>query len=363
MSSSRGKRPSQENEFNPCDETYYFDQPVYDYSSSQWPLIPDENSFENPPHISSFGNSATADALTNITQVLYDESDDFHDQIPQPHYSAESEWFQTYEESVMVDALTNVIRGVELSDSHDQIPQSQPTEEQGGNNSATTSKKKYVGVWKKLSGYAAAIQNNGKREWLGSFKSPEEAALAYDQAAIRYRGPQTGLNFPQVPIASQTNFGDNNHPIDDTVSLTHKRGKKEATSIYVGVRRRKWEDAYAVEIGHKGKKKWIGTFKTEEEAAVAYDEAALRLRGPKAKLNFPDRVQTGSQSNFEDTDAPISNFCDMVPLTHDQTPDEECNYAGPYANLEWTDPNNEHHFDKHDDQFDSEYPYNYYDEN
>ncbi|KAL6556228.1 hypothetical protein OROGR_005516 [Orobanche gracilis] len=319
MSSSRGKRPSQENEFNPCDETYYFDQPVYDYSSSQWPLIPDENSFENPPHISSFGNSATADALTNITKVLYDVSADFHDQTPQPHYSAESEWFQTYEESVMVDALTNVIRGVELSDSHDQIPQSQPTEEQ-----AKPSKKKYVELWKTIS---------------GSFKTSD---------------------------GGKTNFEDN-HPIDDTVSVIDhgaiRKGKKAATTRRnVGFYRRP-NGTYVARIQHDRKRETLGTFETAEEAAAAYNEAAMRLRSSKAKLNFPDRVQTGSQSNFEDTDAPISNFCDMVPLSHDQTPDEEYNYAGPYANLEWKDPNNEQHFDKHDYQFDSEYPYNYYDEN
>lgn len=141
-----------------------------------------------------------------------------------------------------------------------------------------------------------AIVDDEDYEWLNQWKW---CAVQDDHRyyAIRRLGHRRIAMHRVIINASNDQFVDhkNNNGLDnrrDNLRLAtssqnqHNRRKQtsESSSIYKGVRR--YRNGWEASIKLKNKEIWIGVFKTEHQAALAYDLWAHDLYGEYAKPNF-----------------------------------------------------------------------------
>lgn len=191
---------------------------------------------------------------------------------------------------------------------------------------------KYVGVsfLEGHNSYTSQININKEHIYLGCYETEEDAARAYDTAAIFYYGENANLNFPENReqiisfLSDKTKLDVKNYEyktkrkIEGTLFRVKRKGLqyeyKGISNKGNGSKRRKF---WATKITIDKETISLGVFETDIHAAIAYDVAMLffHIDISMEFLNFPERrenyisyLQQYDIQNIKDLRQVIKNY-------------------------------------------------------
>lgn len=138
---------------------------------------------------------------------------------------------------------------------------------------------KYKGVWfsKRYNRFFAETRLNGKKVYVGSFKTAEEASEAYKTKVLEIHGDFANIN-NEINLVNPVRA-----ELKDVVPERNNDAK--SNTGYFGVSESGYGNRFYVHITDKGKTTKVGSFLSLHEAVRAYNAKALELFGNEANLN------------------------------------------------------------------------------
>ncbi|XP_038682876.1 ethylene-responsive transcription factor 2-like [Tripterygium wilfordii] len=180
--------------------------PELDFDVGALEFFLSDNFFQTPPTTFEEANNYNVTTATaTVDDLLYDDFVPLQFECSEINAMCnDTSAVVTYEDNIVpLDACAaeqNQSRSTEMPENVVAEPDYAPKVKKA--RAAASKHERYKGVRRRPWGtYAAEIRDpkkNGGRTWIGTYETPEDAALAYDKAAFEMRGSKAKLNFPRL---------------------------------------------------------------------------------------------------------------------------------------------------------------------